>query len=71
MNRSSPFGAKFFQPPASYLTLAKARSQSLLDATLGHDTVMARQQNVVVASFHPELTSDREVHRYFVEDMLN
>ena len=40
-------------------------------ATCGDDTVMARQQNVVVASFHPELTSDREVHRYFVEDVLN
>ena len=40
-------------------------------ASCGDDTVMARQQNIVVASFHPELSSDREVHRYFVEDMLN
>ena len=31
------------------------------------DCVMARQGNVTVASFHPELTSDRTVHRYFGE----
>jgi 5'-phosphate synthase pdxT subunit len=29
--------------------------------------VMARQGNVLVASFHPELTSDMRIHRYFVE----
>jgi len=29
--------------------------------------VMARQGNVLVASFHPELTSDTRIHRYFVE----
>jgi len=29
--------------------------------------VMARQGNVLVASFHPELTSDTRIHRYFVK----
>jgi len=29
--------------------------------------VMARQGNVLVASFHPELTRDMRIHRYFVE----
>ena len=29
--------------------------------------VMARQGNVLVASFHPELTEDTRVHEYFVE----
>ncbi|HCP32126.1 TPA: pyridoxal 5'-phosphate synthase glutaminase subunit PdxT, partial [Candidatus Acetothermia bacterium] len=29
--------------------------------------VMARQRNVLVTSFHPELTSDTRIHRYFVE----
>ena len=28
--------------------------------------VMARQGNVLVASFHPELTSDMRIHRYFI-----
>ena len=31
----------------------------------GGDTVMARQGTVLVASFHPELTDDPTVHRYF------
>ena len=29
--------------------------------------VMARQKNILVASFHPELTEDTRVHEYFVE----
>jgi len=29
--------------------------------------VMARQENILVASFHPELTEDTRVHEYFVE----
>ena len=35
-------------------------------ATCGSDTVLARQHNVVVASFHPELSPRRDIHRYFV-----
>ena len=34
-------------------------------ATCGGDCVMARQENVVVASFHPELSGDSRVHAYF------
>ena len=29
--------------------------------------VMARQENILVASFHPELTEDTRVHEYFVK----
>lgn len=32
--------------------------------------VMARQQNVLVSSFHPELTEDTRVHEYFMK-MIN
>ncbi|MEX2146451.1 MAG: pyridoxal 5'-phosphate synthase glutaminase subunit PdxT [Candidatus Rokuibacteriota bacterium] len=31
------------------------------------ETVMARQGNVLVATFHPELTDDPAVHRYFCD----
>jgi 5'-phosphate synthase pdxT subunit len=31
----------------------------------GDDPVMARQGTVLVASFHPELTTDTSVHQYF------
>lgn len=32
--------------------------------------VAARQKNILVTSFHPELTSDTRVHRYFIEILL-
>jgi 5'-phosphate synthase pdxT subunit len=39
-------------------------------ASLGGKPVLARQANILVSAFHPELTADDRVHRYFV-DMLN
>ena len=27
---------------------------------------MARQKNVLVSSFHPELTDDTRIHKYFI-----
>lgn len=36
-------------------------------ARQGEDPVMARQGSVLVASFHPELTDDAAVHRYFCD----
>ena len=34
-------------------------------AELGGDPVLAREGSVLVATFHPELTADPTVHRYF------
>jgi 5'-phosphate synthase pdxT subunit len=31
------------------------------------DVVLARQGMVLVATFHPELTSDGRVHQYFLD----
>jgi 5'-phosphate synthase pdxT subunit len=36
-------------------------------ATCHEEPVMARQGNILVATFHPELTGDLTVHRYFLE----
>ena len=36
-------------------------------ATCRGDVVMARQGHTIVASFHPELTNDLNVHQYFVD----
>jgi 5'-phosphate synthase pdxT subunit len=36
-------------------------------ATWKDETVLARQGSVLVSSFHPELTADRRVHRYFLD----
>lgn len=34
---------------------------------LGDEPVLVRQGNVLAASFHPELTDDARVHRFFVD----
>ena len=39
-------------------------------ASHGDDVVMARNKNVLVMTFHPELTKDARIHRYFVEKMI-
>ncbi|MBF0581921.1 pyridoxal 5'-phosphate synthase glutaminase subunit PdxT [Corynebacterium sp. ED61] len=36
-------------------------------ATVNERVVAARQNHVLVTSFHPELTEDLQVHQYFVE----
>ena len=33
------------------------------------DVVMARQGNILVASFHPELSGDSRIHDYFIKSM--
>jgi len=35
--------------------------------TRGEDAVLVRQDRILAATFHPELTSDRRVHRLFLE----
>ncbi|MBN1299537.1 MAG: pyridoxal 5'-phosphate synthase glutaminase subunit PdxT [Actinobacteria bacterium] len=38
------------------------------------EAIMARQNNILVCSFHPELTDDLRIHRYFinmVKDSIN
>lgn len=36
----------------------------------GSDPVLLRQGNVLVASFHPELTEDSGIHKYFVDEIV-
>lgn len=40
-------------------------------ATQGDDVVMARNERVLVTTFHPELTRDVRIHRYFIDAFLN
>jgi len=35
------------------------------------EIVMARNKNILVTTFHPELTTDNRIHRYFVQEMMN
>ncbi|NQV40850.1 MAG: pyridoxal 5'-phosphate synthase glutaminase subunit PdxT [Candidatus Marinimicrobia bacterium] len=39
-------------------------------AVFGADPVLLRQDNILVASFHPELTEDPGIHKYFVDEIV-
>ena len=39
-------------------------------ATLGEEVVMARSEKILVLAFHPELTADRRVQKFFVEEFI-
>lgn len=36
----------------------------------GHDIVMARNDRILVTTFHPELTRDLRIHRYFIDKVV-
>lgn len=60
---SEPFRGVFIRAP--YIERVGADVEVL--ATHGGHPVMAKAGRILVASFHPELTDDYRVHRYFAE----
>ncbi len=40
-------------------------------ATEGKDPVLVRKGNTLAATFHPELSDDPRIHRYFLEQVAN
>ncbi len=58
-----PFHAVFIRAPAVVKTWGDCKPM----ARLGDKIVMVRQDNLVAASFHPELTSDLRVHRMLLD----
>ena len=36
-------------------------------SSLGDEVVLARERNILVCAFHPELTDDTRIHEYFIE----
>ena len=61
------------QPPPLDMVFIRAPKIAQLGAgvtplaTCQDEVVLARQDHVLVASFHPELTTDYRVHRYFLD----
>jgi pyridoxal 5'-phosphate synthase pdxT subunit len=43
----------------------------LVLARANGDPVLIRQGRVLAATFHPEMTPDLRVHRYFIEEVQN
>ena len=61
-----PFAAVFIRAPV----VEAHRATVDVLATVDGDPVLCRQGSVLVSSFHPELTPDRRLHRYFVEQVV-
>jgi pyridoxal 5'-phosphate synthase pdxT subunit len=60
---SDPFPAVFIRAPI----ITKCGDGVEVLATVGEGIVMARQGNLLATAFHPELTEDIRVHRYFID----
>lgn len=58
-----PMELVFIRAPWIVKTFGKARTVAELD---GH-IIAARQENLLVTSFHPELTKENYVHAYFAD----
>ena len=61
----SPFHAVFIRAPR----IVKADGSVEILAEFGDDIVLAKQKNVLVASFHPELSHDKRIHEMFVKEI--
>lgn len=53
---------------APYIS-STGQSVEILSVVKSH-IVAARQKNVLVTSYHPELTKDNRVHKYFIENVV-
>jgi 5'-phosphate synthase pdxT subunit len=60
-----PFHAVFIRAPV----VERAGPDVEVLASVGERPVLARQGHVLVSSFHPELTDDGRLHRYFLEEV--
>jgi 5'-phosphate synthase pdxT subunit len=60
---STPYNAVFIRAPV----ITKVWGPCEILATLGKEIVMARQNKYLALSFHPELTDDLRIHRYFLK----
>ena len=59
-----PFGAVFIRAPY----IKKIGSDVKVLAKFKGKIIMAQQKNILVSSFHPELTDDLRVHKYFLSE---
>ena len=60
---SSPYNAVFIRAPIINKIWGKCEVLAKIDKKI----VMARQDNALAMSFHPELTSDLRIHKYFLD----
>lgn len=59
----TPYNAIFIRAPIVKDTWGKCKILSKIN----ENVIMARQENILALSFHPELTDDLRVHKYFLD----
>lgn len=55
--------------PAVFIRAPKVKKASgkvKILAKHNNDPILLRQENLLISTFHPELTSDRRIHKYFM-----
>ena len=57
------FNAVFIRAPK----ISRTGSGVKVLGTAGDEVVLARENNILVCAFHPELTDDNIIHKYFLE----
>ena len=60
---NKPYNAVFIRAPA----IEKTWGNCKILAKIENKIVMARQDNLLALSFHPELTDDLRIHKYFLD----
>ncbi len=60
---SKPYHAVFIRAPAIERVWGKCRALAKLENKI----ILAQQGNLIAAAFHPELTDDMRIHKYFLE----
>ncbi len=60
---SIPYRAVFIRAPRIRRTGPGVKSLARYEG----ETVLARQKNILICSFHPELTDDTRIHQYFLD----
>ena len=69
---TKPFNAIFIRAPWIEQIGADVKSLAEIKSSDGlMHSVLAREKNALVSSFHPELTGDLRVHRYFIDKICS
>jgi len=63
-----PFRAVFIRAP---IIVKAGRGVRVMATLKSHDIVAAEQGNLLVSAFHPELTTDFRIHRYFLNQVIS
>ncbi len=63
---NEPFHAVFIRAPLILSCAPEVKVLAKLDQSASTNIIMASQNNMLVSTFHPELTGDLRIHKYFL-----